>query len=336
MLEMTDIGPGPVAVLVSGWVFIAIATVAVGARVYLRLKIQRQCFVASDFFMFTAWLSAVVATIFTVLLDRLGALDPMVDTSMESYHGDENHIHQVFKLFWYWNIPVWSTLTLNKLTLLTLYLQIFPDFMRKRRILLWLTIAYVTASFGASVALLFLICHPIRDSWDLDHAGHCPIVLTEIVFWVTWALQFAGDLLVFALPWLVIYRIKMRRSLKYGMYFTFLLGIVNITFSILRFATIQVADWRNSIPFSTVTLWTTLDCNVGLVIACLPSLRPYFNPTKLGNRFRKSSKESGGGSKAPLTIGSHPTRRPRTAGLDGGDRADGREMDESEVDLAEE
>ncbi|KAH7134417.1 hypothetical protein EDB81DRAFT_887218 [Dactylonectria macrodidyma] len=98
---MTDIGPGLVAILVSGWTFIAIATVAIVVRVYLRLKIQKRGLLASDFFMFMAWLSALAATIFTGLLNSLGALGPTVDTSMKFYHGDENIIHQVFKLFWY-------------------------------------------------------------------------------------------------------------------------------------------------------------------------------------------------------------------------------------------
>ncbi|KAH7008954.1 hypothetical protein EDB80DRAFT_452168 [Ilyonectria destructans] len=69
----------------------------------------------------------------------------------------------------------------------------------------------------------------------------------------------------------------MRSSLKVGVYETFLLGIINIIFDTIRFATIKASAIDTEISISTIGLWSTLDCNIGVVIACLLSPTPYFN-----------------------------------------------------------
>lgn len=53
---------------------------------------------------------------------------------------------------------------------------------------------------------------------------------------------------VFALPWLVLYKLNMRKRVKIGVYCVFLLGIIDIAFSLTRFLTIQltvVGDFRS-------------------------------------------------------------------------------------------
>lgn len=81
--------------------------------------------------------------------------------------------------------------------------------------------------------------------------------------------------------------------LRVGIYFTFLLGIINMVMTIVRF--VKLYGGRNEGELSLVTIrtslivsalaitnsnpdfWNSLDLYIGLVIACLPSLRPYFN-----------------------------------------------------------
>lgn len=44
---------------------------------------------------------------------------------------------------------------------------------------------------------------------------------------------------VFILPWLVVPELTLRPRLRYSLYATFGLGIINISFTIVRFALIQ-------------------------------------------------------------------------------------------------
>ena len=80
--------------------------------------------------------------------------------------------------------------------------------------------------------------------------------------------------------------------MKIGLYSVLCLGIVDLAFSLTRFFTVQLG---NQDDFRSITLigrqprfqklaptngvqletWSALDANIGLLIACLPSLRPY-------------------------------------------------------------
>lgn len=51
-------------------------------------------------------------------------------------------------------------------------------------------------------------------------------------------------------------------------------------------------------------LWTNLDCNVGIVVACLPSLRPY-----LGNANGKRKDNSGSHAMSSISMASRMGRR---------------------------
>ncbi|KAH8734169.1 hypothetical protein BGZ61DRAFT_491579 [Ilyonectria robusta] len=261
--------PGPKAILVrspiyivkvSGWILILIATAVIIARLNLRLNIQHRRILISDVLMCGAWLSAVCLNSMNIVLTRHGALEPQVKTTMEGFTGDAEELSFVLEMFWFISIPFYMTLYFSKAALLSMYLQIFPNFMRKRRMFLWATIIYVALSFAASILLFCLICLPIETNWDLSTQSTCPVSLGNVVFITNWTLHITGDLLVFSLPWLIIPGLNMKRSLKVGVYSTFLLGIINIIFDTIRFATIKASAIDTQISISTIGLL------IGLVV----------------------------------------------------------------------
>ncbi|RKL38664.1 hypothetical protein BFJ70_g6299 [Fusarium oxysporum] len=140
--------------------------------------------------------------------------------------------------------------------------------------------------------------------WDLRPLRTCPKWTYAVTFHVGWGLSFLGDLLVFILPWLIVPALHVRRTLRLGIYFTFLLGTVNMAVSLVRFVMIWKAGADSSISLSTIVLWSALDVNIGLVVACLPSLRPYFGsrtksqePSRESNSWESTRKHSGFGNR---------------------------------------
>ncbi|CAG7563424.1 unnamed protein product [Fusarium equiseti] len=111
---------------------------------------------------------------------------------------------------------------------------------------------------------------------DLRIQRTCSPWTYAVTFNVGWGLSFLGDLLVFILPWLIVPALNVKRSLRIVIYFTFLLGSVNMAVSLGRFVTIFKAGADSTISLAEIVLWSALDVDIGLVIACLPSLRPYF------------------------------------------------------------
>lgn len=104
-------------------------------------------------------------------------------------------------------------------------------------------------------------------SFDPEQA--CDGDLAAVVFEVTWALHFLGEILskyrgdssiqfhvrtlinaqVFVLPWLIVTGLQMKTSLKVGVYCTFLLGLINIAFCLSRFIIIMLANTNDSVSF---------------------------------------------------------------------------------------
>ncbi|KAH7128855.1 hypothetical protein EDB81DRAFT_661137 [Dactylonectria macrodidyma] len=262
----------------------------VAARLYLRLGIQNRRLLVSDLLMVTTLLMGIPPTVLLIYLDRLGALDPAVKITFENFRGSPDDIAQIIKLFWIGAIPFITTLYLCKATLLSTYLQVFPIFMHKRRIFLWAIVAYTIMAYALAMGLTFGRCTPIEDNWyHRALASTCRIKRGKYSFMINWSLHFFGDLLVFALPWLIVPHLQLRRTLKIGIYCTFLLGLFDICFAILRFVSLVRASIDSSLPIGLTVLWTSLEANVGIVVACLPSLRPYFSKDYGGYGQRSSS-----------------------------------------------
>ncbi|KAF4425049.1 hypothetical protein F53441_14197 [Fusarium austroafricanum] len=254
-------GPGPVVVLVSQWTLLVIAAGIISARFYLRLQLQKRKLLTSDILMCFAWLSAVATAAFDIKFAQMGALEPQVNTELGGFKGSLEEIAFILKLFWASSIPFFTTFYLCKAALLSVFLQVFPRTMRRRRIVLW--------------------------SRDPDTA--CPAAYFERTFQVAWALHFSGDLLIFLLPWLVITKLQMKLAMKLGVYCTFLLGLINMVFCIVRFVSVQTATVDSKAALSLVDLWSSLDANIGLVVACLPSLRPYIRRRGQNDNYHSSS-----------------------------------------------
>ncbi|EXL73659.1 hypothetical protein FOPG_11116 [Fusarium oxysporum f. sp. conglutinans race 2 54008] len=292
---------------------VIIATILVIARLNLRLRIQKRKLLLSDIFMIAAWISGLITAAFSPVFAVLDAFDPSVHTTLKGYHGGTANLVLILKLLFASSFPFYTTLYLCKAALLAVYLQVFPEFMVKRRRFLWATIWFVGISYIITIVILFCICLPISRSWDLRPSRTCPKWTYAVTFHVGWGLSFLGDLSVFILPWLIVPALHVRSTLRLGIYFTFLLGTVNMAVSLVRFVMIWKAGADSSISLSTIVLWSALDVNIGLVVACLPSLRPYFGsrtksqePSRESNSWESTRKHSGFGNR---TICFHSQQR---------------------------
>ncbi|RGP59531.1 hypothetical protein FSPOR_11288 [Fusarium sporotrichioides] len=275
--------PGAEDVLVSE-ILVVVAIVLVAARLNLRLRIQKRQLLLSDKFMVAACISGVVAASFTPAFAALDAFDPKVHSTLQGYSGNRRKLRLILKLLFASNFPFYTTLYLCKAVLLSVYLQVFPEFMTKRRKFLWATIWFTAISYVITILLIFCICLPLDRHWELNANMTCQTWTYAVNFNVGWALSFLGDILVFILPWLIVPALQVKRTLRLGIYFTFLLGSVNMAVSLVRFVMIFKAGADSAISLSTIVLWSALDVNIGLVVACLPSLRPYFGSRNQSER----------------------------------------------------
>uniref|UniRef100_A0A0B7JUT0 Uncharacterized protein n=1 Tax=Bionectria ochroleuca TaxID=29856 RepID=A0A0B7JUT0_BIOOC len=97
--------------------------------------------------------------------------------------------------------------------------------MVKRRILLWTTLGYIILCPIVTLIEMFRICIPLERNWTGDR---CVVVGGMRLLRISWGLHFAGSLIVFALPWLILPDLQLKGSLRMGVYYTFLLGLADI------------------------------------------------------------------------------------------------------------
>jgi len=68
-------------------------------------------------------------------------------------------------LLWASQFPFYMTFYFAKAALLSIYLRLFPPFMRKRRFVLWMVIIYCAVAFAVTMLSTLLICRPIEGNW---------------------------------------------------------------------------------------------------------------------------------------------------------------------------
>ncbi|KAJ4052415.1 hypothetical protein NW761_003316 [Fusarium oxysporum] len=303
--------PSGAAVLAVNFSLITLAAAIIGARIYLRLVIQKQRLVAADWLRVAAWISAFVAASFDIIYMKEDVLKPEINYTLVNWDVPPEKLSRVLRYMWASVIPFFVTFYLCKASLLVVYLQLFPPFMIKRRIILWSVVGYCACALIVSLCLQLFLCFPIKRNWSiLGPEPFCDDFALVTTFQVAWTLHFVGSLLLFALPWLVLYKLNMRKRVKIGVYCVFLLGIIDIAFSLTRFLTIQLTNVGDFRSITTVELWSGLDVFIGLIIACLPALRPYLR--RKGSKYDYNYNTSG----RPNNSSGAPVRRAAQSGFE--------------------
>ncbi|WZH45317.1 Integral membrane protein [Fusarium acuminatum] len=306
--------PGASALLISEWTLISLSTLVIAARIYLRLVIQKRPLLSSDIVMAFAWVMGIVVASFCITYVHMGVMEPDIDYSLKKYNGTEHDKQFIHRLLWISSLPFLAAFYICKAALLCVYHQVIPIFMTKRRLFLWATVTFVALSFTTTIILLFTICTPVSRFWTLDDDLKCSASSWKVFVRTAWALNFASDILIFVLPWLIVPDLMIKGYLRIGVYLTFLLGLINMTMSVVRYTKLYTDEHFGKTSLVTTHFWNSLDLYIGLVIACLPALRPYFNLAAESRAFNYvKGKTSTRSSQYTGTSGSSGTRSSHIA-----------------------
>ncbi|KAA6408501.1 MAG: integral membrane [Lasallia pustulata] len=175
------------------------------------------------------------------------------------------------KMFWLLQIFYKCTITLTKISILLLYLRIFPK--KSFRWAVYAVMGFVISYAISSIAATILQCHPIERVFNHKLDGKC-INLT--VFWYcNAAASILSDCLILALPMPLITSLHLPRRQKYGLMMVFALGGFVCVTSVLRMTTLNPASKSADQTYGTLisTTWTTIEAGTGIICACLPMLK---------------------------------------------------------------
>lgn len=289
-------------------------TLGVISAVVLLVRLGYKIFIARLDLGLDDWfiLATVVTGVPTTIITSLGSIPNGLGRDIWTLEPTQvtNFIHYFYFMSWLYFLD----LALLKTSLLFFYLRIFPK--RPIRILLWCTVAF-NAVWGVLFALLIAFeCKPISyfwTYWDGEHVGTC--LDTNAIAWANAGISIAEDIWMLAIPLSQLRSLQLHWKKKVGVAIMFCTGTFVTVISIVRlqslitFGNSTNATWNNL----QVSLWSTIEINVGIICACMPTLRLLLLRMfpKLSTTYRNAS-----GYYNATGSRSKPTRS-RTFGQDG-------------------
>ena len=171
------------------------------------------------------------------------------------------------------------------MSLLIFYRRVFEASPRRFRIALYTVGGYITAWTIATFIVFVCRCTPISFFWYRSYglvglkppiSGTCLPINTQQT--VPSVLNTLSDILILVLPGIALWPLQMRKSKKFGLFFVFSLGTFVCGISIVKiYYALAVNNSTDSTWINTeIQLWTTMECCIGLVCACLPCIMPLF------------------------------------------------------------
>ncbi|PKY07982.1 FAD/NAD(P)-binding domain-containing protein [Aspergillus campestris IBT 28561] len=253
------------------WIGTTITVAAATIAVVLRWTARRVSHVGYGWDDYTIMIALVVNWI-TAILRWIQII----------YFGLGHHADQIseakvvgyLKVFMPVQILYLTNTSITKASILLLYARIFGVVTRFR----WVLIAAgsLVAAFWVSCVIVTLAgCRPFSAFWDLVQTGQChngpPFTRTNAI------INMCLDVLMLCLPFPMLWRIHTTRRQKVILMSMFALGGFVCVVSILRIVSFVYHTGRDP-TFATVpsSNWSQIEQSVGIVCACLPTLRPLF------------------------------------------------------------
>ncbi|ETS73507.1 hypothetical protein PFICI_14453 [Pestalotiopsis fici W106-1] len=264
----------------------------IGGAIALLVFIMRMCATLphkgrqlgwDDYTMAITVALAVPPTVFSVLLSDNGLGKDMWTLPLQN-------IENVLFYYYLGEIFYFASLSFNKISLLLFILRVFPD--RQFRQLVF-GVCGLCVGYGVSFVIITAFqCNPINHSWlqvDSTHLGHCNNI--SLQSWMSAVCNIVIDLIIIVLPLKNLYGLQIRLKKKIMIMFMFSLGIfVTIVSAIRLRSLIQFASTENPTwDYNEAAWWSTIELHVGIICACLPSLRSLF--INLGVRILGSSSD---------------------------------------------
>ncbi|KAK1148344.1 hypothetical protein N8T08_010154 [Aspergillus melleus] len=180
---------------------------------------------------------------------------------------------RTLKLYFIAQILYKINIGLTKISILLLYLRLFIQ--RWFFITCWTWIVIITAFTLSTVISSIFQCTPVQYAFDKSLPGHSSCINLTAFWYANAAFNIFSDLVLVALPVPVISRLQLPPRLKLILCGIFAVGIFVCITSILRITTLDIATSYLDITWNSIesSKWTVIESNLGIICACLPSLR---------------------------------------------------------------
>ncbi|KAI1449165.1 hypothetical protein F5Y02DRAFT_414426 [Annulohypoxylon stygium] len=250
---------------------IALVTPIVAMSIYSRIFILHK-FGAADYTMLFAFATFIGFSAVCVLAAQIAPGVHIWDVRLE-------HLGQYLYYVRVGCILYAPTMLMIKGSILWRFIQVFmPN--KQPRALYWTIIFVIAVNTIAYLVLLMLeiwSCKPIRKSWDpLVTDGYCLDTLALNVG--AGCVNIVSDTVIFLLPQIIIWRLKMRLRQKAVLSTVFCIAILVIVAVIVRqyYTVILLKSTDTTLYTWYMGIWALVEIDFGILFACVPCAAAIF------------------------------------------------------------
>ncbi|KAI9851754.1 MAG: hypothetical protein M1838_002831 [Thelocarpon superellum] len=269
------------------FVGVVISTIAVSLRFYSR-RMSRTPLGADDWVTIVALAvtyAAFIIIAFMLYPSGLGRHQVILSVST---------LERDLKLLYAFLIVYSAAYPLIKISILLLFHRVFVI----RRFQLFIRFWTVFVAFQALAAIFTSVffCMPINGFWDINQPAQC---VSDVKSYVAHAsLNVCTDLVVLISPMPIIWNLCISRQQKIVVSAIFALGSLVFICTVFRIvAFYQIDDFDRTWTYINTAYWTISELSLGMLCACLPTMRPLFRRV-----FTLSLSSGSSGSQRPLRL----------------------------------
>ncbi|KAL2062454.1 hypothetical protein VTL71DRAFT_6720 [Oculimacula yallundae] len=225
----------------------------------------------------------------------------------------------LLKLFYAVQIFYVILQTLAKVSILLLYLRIFPS--QRFRLILKLAMAFMISHGLAFLFVVAFQCLPVRSIWDRELTNHC--VDLQALIYAGAGLSIFEDVAIMILPIFELKGLNLSRRKRVALGLMFALGSFACVTSIIRIK--YVTSYGNTIDetwnYVDVIIWSSIETFTAVICACLMCIRPLIKkyiPSAFPSTSNHSNKSWG---QKVASGGEHSRQLSRGIELSTGDRS---------------
>ncbi|KAK1995322.1 hypothetical protein LX36DRAFT_725607 [Colletotrichum falcatum] len=256
------------AIAVTGIIFLALTTVVVATRCWVRLRANNVGW--DDFAMVAGYAVNVVHTSVAIrgCFTGLGSRDAVLGDAVRM---------EGLKMILIWQATYSAGLCFIKASISITLMRITTEKVYHRILTGLLTFCSLVST--TSIIVVLNQCHPIERYWDKAVPGTCmnPAGATAMSY-ISSAVNVITDISVATIPIFLLRHVQMRSQLKFYIRILFGLGLVAGVASIIRLgftdAYMQTTDFLHDT--GKIVLCTVFECSLGIIAGSLPILRAFF------------------------------------------------------------
>ncbi|KAJ5796903.1 uncharacterized protein N7518_005443 [Penicillium psychrosexuale] len=250
--------------LIISVVFTVLATCFVMMRMYTRMKLMNRV-EAND------WM-VIIALVNSYVFMGLDIIEAVSGMGVHFKDIPPNIFERQMKAFWL-TIPFYNAAVLcAKASILMQYFRVFPT--HRMRVVCWIMITILAVYGTWAVISAFLNCIPVAKFWDDSIQGFC---LNKTNLWFSNAsMHISTDIAILIIPIPALMAVDLPRKQKVALMIMFALGGFVCVTSIIRLVSLKQIAESSDPTYDNVgaASWSAIECNTGIICACLPTLKP--------------------------------------------------------------